>query len=161
VAESVEERAMVALVEVLGGMTGERQWGGRYPNDPVVHRDELHNPEQVMQAPHICIEEDLGTELEDENGEVMATVGAELAIHEKFRVVLYGHVQATADVTAGMWRRRLRHDIRTTLLADMTLGGIARGIQFDAEEVDGGILQPKALLVMPLAVLLDQTFEVG
>src|SRR5688572_20324897 len=97
---------MEKLVELLSGMTGVRHWGGSYPNNPYVHADELHQPEQVMQGPHICVEEDNGTSMETVGW--METVGAEGSFASKFRVVIYGHLIATADARAGTWRRRLR-----------------------------------------------------
>ncbi len=156
--EALAERALVRIVELLSGMTGPRHWGGSYPDAPDVHR-KLHQPEQVTRSPHICVREDSGSVLEAVT--FVEAVGTEAVIADQFAVAIYGHVIRDEVVSESTWLLRLRHDIRLTLLADLTLGGIARGLGFGKEEVDGGLLESKALIVMPVIVMLDEKFAVN
>jgi hypothetical protein len=153
--EPQAERAMVRLVEIFSAMSGTRYWGGSYPNPPIVLR-ELKQPDQVNQCPTICLKEESGSEFNAE--EPLATAGAELIMTDRFHLAIWAHVKADPEMPASTWLLRLREDIRRTLLLDFTLGGIARGMAFGPEEVDGGLLEPRALLVMPITLILDGSY---
>jgi hypothetical protein len=141
--------AMAALMTLLAAIDDE------HVHKPVVIR-ELRQPDQVNEWPTVCIKEDEGSEFE--STEFMEGVGTEAILTERFNVVIYGHVRSDGMTLASTALLRLRHAIREKLVANMSLGGIARGLDFGREEVDGGLIEPRGLWVQPLTVVLDQKF---
>jgi len=147
--EPVAETAMTTLVSLLGEITAENV------RTPVVLR-ELRHPEQINEWPTICVKEDDGSETE--TVEWLETAGQEAMVAERFNVVLYLHVIGDASTKTSTALIRLREAVREKLFANYSLGGIARGIAFGREEVDGGLLEPRGLWVLPLSLLLDHKY---
>ena len=157
-AESLRERAIVALVATLQGMTGTRHWGGAYPNAPRVER-KLTMPANVNQFPHLCVIEGA---LDGPTSEVAIDViaGAQIGMRHDLRVLLAGYVTADPTTTAATWLQRLWFDCLKTLIAASTLGGLVQQVQWGSEmDTDEGSLDPVAAFVQPLTIIAHETLD--
>ena len=116
--EPLEEQGLVAVIEMLKGMTGMRPWGGTYPNAPRVQRDLPLSLASIGQCPLLVATMavdgsgyDLG---EDVAG--MVTVGGAVGYKNVFAFDVIGYVQGTEEA-ADTWCLRLRKDVLDTLCA--------------------------------------------
>jgi hypothetical protein len=117
-AEPLEEQGLVAVLEMLRGMTGMRPWGGTYPNPPRVARDLPQTLAAIGQCPLLVAtmavdgsSYDLGEDVEG-----MVTVGSAVGYKNVFAFDVIGYVQGNEEA-ADTWCLRLRKDVLDTLCA--------------------------------------------
>lgn len=156
--EPLREQALQSMIEILAAkMIGDRQWGGAYPNAVTVVRDYI-GIDQINQYPHVCVVEAPGSTIPPE---LFTTVGAQLGVRHLFRVTLYGRVERTPEAARGTWLQRLWNDCWLTLMANMTLGGVAELILFDGEfDTDEGELDSRGEFSQGMTVRLYEAVDV-
>lgn len=155
-AESSREQALVKIAAALATMTGTRFWGGSYANAPTVERI-LKTPQQVLQHPWLGVIEASGSTLE-----IGSVVGAQAMYAHGFKVTVYGYIKGDNVVTRSTWLQRLWDDVKRTLLADATLGGVARDLTLDGDfDTDEGQLGDVGAFAQDLTVTLDEVVTVG
>jgi hypothetical protein len=153
--EPVREQALVRIVEALSGMTGSRPWGGDYPNPPVVER-RLKPVSQIAHFPHLCVLESSGSTV------VGVDVGGQAMHTHALRATVYGYVKEDNLVSRSTWLQRLWDDVWRTLLADATLGGVARDLAVDGPlDTDEGELGDIGAFAQDLTVTIDDVVTVG
>ena len=116
-AEPLEEQALLAVIALLGGMTGVRPWGGEYPSPPSVSREMPPALIGLPNYPHLIVTMRVngsGYEL-GEAVEGMVSTGGGLGYRNTFAFDVVGCVQATPDVSADTWCLRLRKDVLDVL----------------------------------------------
>ncbi len=157
-AENVVELGVLALVAKLQAMTGPRaNFGATYPNNPVIER--IFKPAGVVtEFPHCCLIEKRAVFAQEATG----SANQALYLHT-VEIELYGYVKADDTVGSSTWVNRYRDDIRKTLIADSTLGGVVRDTKLDATdgETDEGELDPVGAFRIALALLIDENVAVG
>lgn len=156
-AEPVRDQALDQIVLKLKGMTGNRPWGGAYPNNPVVER-KWREVTAVNEFPHLCVVEGPGSTFAQE-----ATGSATQAMHlHEFKVMVYGYVKADGAVTRSRWLQRLWDDVVRTLIGDSTLGGVVRDMTIDPNvETDEGELEPTGAFAQGVTVIMDELVTMG
>jgi hypothetical protein len=118
------------IAALLTGMTGDRFFGGSYPNSPVVERD-FRTALQARSLPHICVL------LEStEERQPMASVGGAQGYLTPYVYLLIGYVGRTTTIPPLDWAIRLSEDIERTLAAAFSLGGIAHRMTISPAEFD-------------------------
>jgi hypothetical protein len=91
------------------------------------------------------------------------------AYYDNFHVNIFGMVAPSTDgvndTPADTWRHRLRQDVVEMLHQHFTLGGVAETILFAGpkllEDVDLGRVAPKAYFVLPINVLLKESYSLA
>lgn len=149
--EPGEEKVMLALADILSGLSGLRPGGWEYTRTPGVDRV-LPPPSTQMPSdllPRLFVVPGTGSRLE-----ASGTGRDSRAYAHALHVDLHGVVEADADTLADTWRWRLRDDVLRTLHQNVSLNGTARGIDFNerAEATDAGELAPKLWFVQPITV---------
>lgn len=157
-AESLRERAIVALIARLGTMTGPRHWGGAYPNTIRVER-KLWHPDAATQTPLLCVIEgaDDGPRSTFRFEE---TVGGQISIRHDLRLLVAGIVEDRDNVSAQTWLQRLWFDVVKTILAGSTLGGLVSAVRLGDElTTDEGTLAPRAAFVQAVSIDCSETMD--
>lgn len=90
-------------------MTGNRSWGGAYPNPPRVVRVLPQSLQGIPQCPYLVVSERSGSEMVIE-----ATTGGGLHYRHDFRITVTGFMQATPDTAVSTWIQRLWDDVWKT-----------------------------------------------
>ena len=157
-AESLREQAIVALITLLGTMTGPRHWGGAYPNPIRVER-KLWQPGQVTQCPTLCVIEgaDDGPR---STFEYLETVGGQISIRHDLRLLVAGIVEDRDGVSAQTWLQRLWFDVVKTILAGQTLSGLVSAVRLGDElTTDEGTMAPQAAFVQAVSIDCTETMD--
>lgn len=117
-AEPLEEQGLVAVIEMLKGMTGMRPWGGTYPNPPRVERELPLAATAIGQCPLLVatMAVDGSTYELGEDVEGMVSVGGAVGYKNIFAFDVIGYVTGTEEA-ADTWCLRLRKDVLDTLCA--------------------------------------------
>ena len=157
-AESLREQALVQVVTRLQGMTGVRHWGGTYANAPRVERI-FREPAQVGQLPHLIVLEGGQSQMAE-----FQSSGLTISYRDEFDVLVLGYINGDDQVTPSTWLQRLLEDVRRTLLADWTLGGLAGKVSIGNEDTDEGALMaaglPLAMFAQGITVTLFPAYAV-
>jgi len=133
VSEPLREQIMIAVVELLKTMTGDRPgldgtpWG-QYPNDPIVERG-YKDESQVNQCPALFVSKWPGSSVVEKT-----TAGGMVGVEHTFQFAVYGYTKNAGNVPAGVWLERLWDDVYTTLMKNWTLGGICQQLRFEGED---------------------------
>lgn len=115
--EPLEEQAIVAIIELLLGMTDERSWGGAYPNPPMVVRERPVSFDAIPHFPYLVVALGVGGSTYDlsETAEGLVTAGGALGYKNTLICEVVGFVLPTTDVAGDTWLLRLRKDVLETL----------------------------------------------
>lgn len=157
--EPKAEKCMAALADILSTLSGVRPGGWVYPRTPSVDRIVPPFGSQMSSdtLPRLYVCPGRGGQLKGENkgGIGIAHRTYQHALH----VDIHGIAEATTGVLADTWRWRLRDDVLDALHLNLTVMGLAQGMDFDErpEEVDAGEIAPKVWFLQPVTVwLLNQ-----
>lgn len=116
--ESPRETFRVAMETVLLGISGERFWGGSYP-DALTRGNDITPFALQNSHPYFAV-----VELPDSALSIEDTDGAEA---DEYQLGLYGQTArhaAEPDTSARLWANRLLHDFKITLRRASLPGGI-------------------------------------
>lgn len=154
---------MAKLSDILGGLAGVRPdgWDGinpggwEYPRLPTVDRILPPKDAQMFSEllPRLFVVPARGSVVKGQNQR-------QTIYRHRLMVDIHGVIEATENppVLMDTWRWYLRHDIITTLLRNMTLGGLAERLDFEErpEQVDAGEVGPtKGWFLQPITVWLN------
>lgn len=158
--EPSAEKAMAAIADLLSNLSGGRSGGWVYRRTPTVLRSFPIPGQQIDPAslPLLYVLPGRESRLEAAGGN-----RDRRAYQHDLNVDIHGVVLGDATTLTDTWRWRLREDVLEQLHLHLSLGGLARGIDFDApgaarlETVDAGEIAPMGWFMQPITVwLLDE-----
>lgn len=163
--EPLAEKIMAAIADRVSDLSGVRTTptagGWVYSAVPTVGRV-VPPPEEYrsVPTPALYVAPGRGSQLEPASGR-------RIGYWHRLRVNIHGLIEETRDpatqaitTLADTWRWRLREDVLAVLHEDLSLGGLAKTLDFTdrAEDVDLGDLMPRAWFVQPVTVVAVTQF---
>lgn len=152
-AEAPRERALVAVADILRGMTGVRFWGGEYANPVQVERV-FRVPAQRAEFPRLIVIDGAGSSRE------FGSTGGVGRYVDHFVFIVYGYVIGTDAVPRSVALERLRYDVFLTLAREVMPRGNIRNFDFSRpEDTDQGADEPIGAFQWPIEAVLDDEIQ--
>lgn len=160
-AEPAGWQLLERLAAVLANMTGTRPWGGQYPSDPLVQHH-FEAPRSLDAFLRIRIREDSGSSTFIEN------INLPGAVKHIFTVRIEATITGHADQPPQGWVQRVKDDLLTTVMANLTLkkdgkpltSGWENPITWATSENEGELGQ-QVTLTMSVQYRFSETKGVG
>jgi hypothetical protein len=117
-------QVLEALAAVLDNMVGERPWGGSYPRQPIVDHH-YRTPRTTEDFLRFRVLETSGSTSRITN------INPVNNVTQNFQVKIEATIIGNLEQPPQAWVQRVRDDLLTTVLKNLTLGGLTSG--FDEE----------------------------